>query len=325
MPDRRRVYKVPTKDLERIVAVRKREARQARVDRMRAAGRVIETDAPPPLLAEGEPRTAKIAPAKYDAKLNPGIVDMTPRPKRRRRIFNFLLLLVEIVAVVAIVILGISLVGSITQLQEESAEAQALAEEQRRNSLPTLEPTPQLALAQVILPSGHTPPTEIGGGQFNFEEIPQHLQPLIRDQVFLPPEIKRPPPTDETPTRLVIPKINVDQTIVQGVDWEALKLGIGQVQNGVMPNQSGNVVLAGHNDIYGEVFRYLDQLEEGDQFELHTESSIYTYEVTGFEIVAPTAIHVMEDRGNASATLISCYPYHVDTERIIIYADQISA
>jgi sortase A len=174
----------------------------------------------------------------------------------------------------------------------------------------------------VVLPSGHTPASESGGGQFNFDEIPAQMRALIANQVYLPPDIQRPPPTDETPLVLRIPKINVDHSIVQGVDWEALKLGIGQVQNGTTPSTpNGNVVLAAHNDIYGELFRYLDQLEVGDQFQIQTQQHLYTYTITGWDIYEPTDVHVMEPRGKAGATLISCYPYQVSNKRIVVFAD----
>ena len=67
--------------------------------------------------------------------------------------------------------------------------------------------------------------------------------------------IPRPPATAETARRIVIPEIGVDHVIVQGTDPEALKLGVGQEQNGTTPSGNGNLVLAAHNDIYGEIFR----------------------------------------------------------------------
>jgi sortase A len=85
------------------------------------------------------------------------------------------------------------------------------------------------------------------------------------------------------------------------------------------------VVLAAHNDIYGEIFRHLDQLEPGDQFQIQTRSGIYTYVVRASDIVEPDAVHVMDRQGKAMVTLISCYPYQVNTERIVVFADRIDA
>jgi len=351
MRDKRPVDELSIEELERVLAIKKREARQEQLKRMKRSGRVIESangkqptpekvtataasQAAPPQMGNKLPAaTVQISPESVQKKaIVPQFeADVPPEEytgKRRRgdawrKFVNRSLLSVEVIAVLVLVGLGVVMFADITQLQEETARAQALAEEQRRAALPTLEPTPQLQLASIVLPGGHTPPTEPGGGQFNFDEIPQHLRPLLRDQIFLPPEIERPPATEETPLRLIIPKLDVDQTIVQGVDWEALKLGIGQVLNGATPSdQNANVVLAAHNDIYGEIFRHLDELEAGDQFQIQTMSKVYTYTITGWEIVEPSAVHVMESRGRPTATLISCYPYQVNNKRIVVFAER---
>jgi sortase A len=176
-----------------------------------------------------------------------------------------------------------------------------------------------LTLEAVVLPGGHVF-TDTGAPQFNYAEIPSHLLPMVQEQIAQPPP-RRPPPTDETPLRLIIPRLNVDQTIIQGVDWEAMRQGIGQLPNGTTPvDPDGNIVLAAHNDIYGEYFRHLDQLVPGDQFQIQTSSRIYTYTVQNWDIYEPTDVHVMESRGAAVATLISCYPYQVNNKRIVVFA-----
>src|SRR6185369_4757922 len=96
--------------------------------------------------------------------------------------------------------------------------------------------------------------------------------------------------------------------------------------NNVNPGDpSGNLVLAAHNDVYGEYFRYLDTLVVGDQFTIQTRTHVYTYQVTGFDIVAPTDVHVMENTDHPTATLISCYPYQVDDHRYVVYADRVDS
>ncbi|MFN8375858.1 MAG: sortase, partial [Anaerolineae bacterium] len=84
----------------------------------------------------------------------------------------------------------------------------------------------------------------------------------------------------------------------------------------------GNVVLAAHNDIYGEYFRYLDTMQLGDQFTIQTDTQVFTYTVTGTDIVAPTDVSVMDNRDGATVTLISCYPYGENTHRYIVYANR---
>lgn len=118
-----------------------------------------------------------------------------------------------------------------------------------------------------------------------------------------------------------IPSIAVNAPVVQGDDWEALKRGVGQHIGSANPGQNGNLVLSGHNDIYGEVFRQLDQLSVGDEIVVSTAQNSYTYTVTGRLLVAPTFVEVMFPTQDATITLISCYPYMINTQRIIIQGE----
>ena len=332
MPDRRSVDDLSIEELERILAIKKREARQGQMRRMQRSGRIINQNPQPQ--ADSTPASEKTAPVQSTPALSskPQFEDApdTGAFKRKnddrrawRRFVDGSLLLVEMGALAGLVFVVAAMLQSISMLQEETASAQQRADEQIRAAIPTIEPTPVLTLSNYVLPGGHTPPTSPGGAQFNFDEVPASLRSLIRDQVYVSPELERPPTTPETARRIVIPDINVDQVIVQGVDWEALKLGVGQVQNGDTPGVEGNVVLAAHNDIYGEIFRYLDDLEPGMRFEIHTERQVYNYEIRDKQIVNPDAVHVMDYQGFAGATLISCYPYQVSTERIVITAERL--
>ena len=352
MRDKRPVDELSIEELERVLAIKKREARQGRMAELQRQGRVIET-APvatvslPPPVVEASPlplakmeAPAPIIPMGSSAPLpqfddgGDGVTfidsaDMKRREAERRRasrrIMDRLLLLVEIAAVIAVVVIGISLLQGVQTLERETAEAQRLAEEQRRAGVPTLEPTPTLRIENFVLPGGHTLDRATGSAQFNFAEVPAHLAPLVQTQ-WVQPIINRPPPTRETALNLTIPKLNLSQSIVQGVDWEALKQGIGQLPNGINPSdETGNLVLAAHNDIYGELFRHLDQLEPGDTFTIQTATSLYTYRISEpYRIVLPTDVYVLENRQGATATLISCYPYQVNDKRIVIFADRIS-
>ena len=242
-----------------------------------------------------------------------------------RAFVNRFLLLIEVAAVIGILFIGVQMVSSINTLQNETDAAQDLANQQRLATVPTPAPTPTVRLNDVVLPSGHV---YVDGGEsyFNYDEIPEQLRPRFVSEVERP-QIARPIPTDETPFQIFIPSLGIEQTIIQGVDWDALRQGVGQVQNGAVPGRLGNnVVLAAHNDIYGQIFRHLEDLEIGEQFQIRTVSGrTYTYEITGADIVQPDAVHVMEHtQGEATATLISCWPYQVNDRRIVIHARQIN-
>ena len=168
----------------------------------------------------------------------------------------------------------------------------------------------------VILPSGHTPPDKQGNTAPNEAEIPDHLRPMVQSLANIPIPTSAP----DQVVRIQIPAINVDAPIVQGDGWEQLKKGVAQHIGSADPGQDGNVVLSAHNDVYGEIFRYLDRLSPGDQVILYTQQRQYTYIVDRTVLVEPTAVEVMASTGSPTVTLISCYPYLVDKQRIVVFA-----
>ena len=345
MPDKRSVDELSVDELERILAIKRREERQTRLKRLRSSGRVIETvddtlkpvtQAPQQLASSdssGLPadtiqinpdsiQKRKVVPEFEDA------IDMRDYKKKSNagRIWRMFvdrsLLLLEVSAVIGLIVLGVALFNGLSLLEQETADAQAAAEAQRLALLPTVAPTPQLTLDRVVLPTGHS--FQNNQPVFNFSEIPENMRGLVVNQIYLPPDIARVPPSDDTPLRVIIPDIDVDNTIVQGVDWNALQQGVGMLPNGAVPtSDTDNVVLAAHNDIYGELFRDLDQLEVGDQLQVQTRSGFFTYIVRESIVVDPDDVHVMDSQGVPMLTLISCYPPRVNNQRIIIHADRV--
>ncbi len=293
MKDRRSVDDLSVEELQRVLAEKKSAARDARLAKYRHTGRAL------PAVPIGA------APEASDIE--------APRPRARRsllrRFFDFFLLLVEVGAVVGLIYLFYNGYNTWRALNQE---VKAIVAE----SVPTLTPTPLVSI--VVLPSGHTPPDQSGYSQPNDAEIPANLRPLV--QSLPPPVIPTQGPTQAR--RLIIPAIDVDRLIGQGDDWEQLRKGVvGQHLGSGDPGQPGNMVFSGHNDIYGEVFRRLDELQPGDEIQIHSTTEIFTYVVTGWKIVAPTEVSVLAASAYPSLTLISCYPYLVDTERIVVSAD----
>jgi len=263
--------------------------------------------------AESAPQFEEIAPP----------VPSKAAKRARRRIMDRALLGIEVIAVVMIAVIGLNLLQAIGRMDQETAQAQEMADAQRRLTIPTLAPTPEIRLENVVLPDGHTFAAD-GSPQFNYNEVPASLYARVQSE-WIQPVLSRPPQTSETALALIIPKLNLNATIVQGVDWEALKQGVGQVPNGVNPGDDvGNVAFAAHNDIYGKLFQHLDQLQPGDTFQIQTKTNVYTYNVTQQELVEPNDVSVLDNRQGATATLISCYPYQVDNKRIVIFADRVN-
>lgn len=86
------------------------------------------------------------------------------------------------------------------------------------------------------------------------------------------------------------------------------------------PGRQGNYVAYGHDDIQGSVFRYLEDLRVGDMIELAQSRAHYVYRVTRSRVVWPSDVSVLAPTRAPTLTLISCTPYMVDTQRIVISA-----
>jgi sortase A len=285
-------------ELRRLLVEKRRAPRLERMDHFRRTGRVVVL-APD---VEGQPlgnlRSGAI-PTGGEGETIP------PAPSRRKRFLDPLLLGVEITAVLGLLFV---LFNGITLIRELNQEVAAVLAQ------PTMTPTP--LVGAVVLPSGHTPPNSPGGARPNDAEIPDHLRPLVQSLA----EIPLPTPGLEQATRIQIPAIDVDAPIVQGDGWEQLKKGVGQHIGTANPGKEGNLVLSAHNDIYGELFRELDFLESGDQVVIFTNQRSYTYIVSQSRIVEPTQVDVMDQTSQPTVTLISCYPYMVDKQRIVVTA-----
>lgn len=287
MKDRRPVDNLTIEELERVLAIKKREAREGRLRRYRSSGRALNTS------------VQNAEPSDY----------ATPKRQRRIGLGNSLLTLVEVAAVAGLIYIAFDFWQERNKINAEAKKALSV------QSAPTAQPTP--IITTLVLPSGHTPPNAPGGAQPDEGGIPDNLRPLVQAL----PAVAIPTPSPRQATRIVIPAINVDAPVVQGDGWEQLRRGVGQHIGTADPGQAGNTVFSAHNDIFGEIFRDLDRLNPGDEVFIHTSAERFSYVITGTQIVDPTAVHVMDPTISSTATLISCYPYMIDTERIVVFAE----
>jgi sortase A len=149
------------------------------------------------------------------------------------------------------------------------------------------------------------------------------------------------PAANTPPTRIQIPAINLDADVVP-VGWREVDYGgqIARVWNvadyaagwheaSAYPGQPGNVVISGHNNIRGEVFRDIANLEAGAEITLVAEERPYTYVVESLMVI-PEKGRPFEERlennrwiGNFDderLTLVTCWPYTSNTHRVILVA-----
>ena len=297
MPRRKVPEDLSTDELRRLLIEKRRGARQERLEHFRRTGRII---AVAPNLSSNDKLSS--APIVDTPEAN---VEVEFAPHSRHRVTDRILLGVEILAVIGLVGVLLSGFGMLRDLNREVASALNPA---------TAMPTP--LIMAVVLPEGHTPPDAQGNTQPNEAEIPPNLLPIVQSLANLP----LPTPGPDQAIRIEIPALTLDAPVVQGDGWDELKKGVAQHIGSANPGEPGNVVLSAHNDVYGELFRNLDKLQAGDQVILYSALKQFVYIVDRTEIVDPTAVEVMASTGAPSVTLISCYPYLVDKQRIVVFA-----
>ncbi|MBI3973185.1 MAG: sortase [Chloroflexi bacterium] len=142
-----------------------------------------------------------------------------------------------------------------------------------------------------------------------------------------------PPPLGPT-DRIVIPRTGLDAKVIDvGVlpsgEMATAAYAAGRLVYSPQAGEAGNAVIAGHNDTLGEVFRRLPELRVGDQIVLYRGERAFRYVVETRVIVREDGATEAQRLENARwmhptvdavATLISCYPYRVDTHRVIVRA-----
>ncbi len=145
------------------------------------------------------------------------------------------------------------------------------------------------------------------------------------------------------PIRLIIPSINLDAPIVLAEQDEIITDGVTYAQ-WLAPNQFaggwhrdsaglgqvGNMVINGHHNINGEVFKDLEKLTEADRISVYGEDGLrYAYLVTNIMILEERDASLEQRLENARwilpsaderLTLITCWPYYSNTHRLVIVA-----
>jgi sortase A len=297
MRDRRYVEDLSIEELEQVLLIRRREERLARLRRMGAAKQatqVLVVKELDPFLPD-ETSNAQ-HPDDTDHLLAAG---GEPADKTRRQVWRERILMgIETAALIGLIAVLISLAFQVRNINLDWRNQQSNA------AGPA--PTPTALIRAAVLPGGHMPPATSGGEA-------QPIGPVLRLSI--------PTPGPKSPTRLQIPSINVDVQVVEGDDWEQLKKGAGHHIGSANPGERGNCFISGHNDIYGEIFRYLPEVEVGDEIVVYAGEQPYHYTVRATRVVEPDDVSVMYPTSTPILTLLTCYPYMIDTQRFVVIAE----
>ncbi len=195
-----------------------------------------------------------------------------------------------------------------------------------RMALAVLPPTPQpvAGATAVLLPE--SPPSE---------EYPAYFVSAANAVVA--------DPLAGQPVRIQIPAIDLEANVVpveleqhladDGESYYQWQVPAGYLvgwhNSSARLGQTGNTVLNGHHNIYGEVFRYLIELEEGDEIIVYDKNGAHPYRVTQKELLPelnqPLEVRVanarwIEPTDDERLTLVSCWPYTGNAYRLIVVA-----
>ena len=127
-------------------------------------------------------------------------------------------------------------------------------------------------------------------------------------------------PLGDAVALLRIPRIGIEQTIVEGVGPEDLKKGPGHYPETPMPGEDGNAAIAGHRTTYGAPFYRLDELSVGDPMFVTTRAGRFRYEVAESRVVPPSAVEVLDPTDDARLTLTTCNPRYSAAQRLVVIA-----
>ena len=127
---------------------------------------------------------------------------------------------------------------------------------------------------------------------------------------------------DEMMGSVEIPKINIKIPIYHTTEEEVLNKGAGHLEGSSLPVGGVNThaVISAHRGLpSASLFTDLDQMKVGDHFLLHVLDETLCYEVDKISVVKPedTTALAVED-GQDLVTLLTCTPYGVNTERLLV-------
>ena len=111
----------------------------------------------------------------------------------------------------------------------------------------------------------------------------------------------------ETLTKLQIPRINLEDIVLEGTSQHSLLLGPAHLTGSAEPGSPGNAVIAGHRDTF---FRRVHSLRYGDDIYVLRSGRRFHYRVCARKVVEPTDLSVLRPTRDPELTLITCYPTH---------------
>lgn len=119
-----------------------------------------------------------------------------------------------------------------------------------------------------------------------------------------------------------IPKLSINLPIYHGTGESVLQKGVGHLTGSSLPigGEGCHSVLTGHSGVAGKrLFSDLDQLHTGDVFYLHILDKVLAYRIMDINQVLPHETELLVPApGQDLCTLVTCYPYGVNSHRLLV-------
>jgi len=120
---------------------------------------------------------------------------------------------------------------------------------------------------------------------------------------------------------LSIPKIGLEEIVVEGTSASALTQGPGHLRESPVPGRPGNSVIAGRRTTFGAPFRNLDVMRAGDEIHVITGQGAFTYKVTSIGSVMPGQVDPISPSAKDQLTLVTSAPAYTARGRLVVVAE----
>jgi hypothetical protein len=220
----------------------------------------------------------------------------------------------------------------------------------------------QLAAAAAARPQSRTPAPATATAHPTVEAEPTDLPSPVPSPSVEPTATAEPSPTPvppSPPVRIVIPDLHLDVK-VEEMDWKQVKTSSGSQSEWQIPENAaghavnsaslgepGNIVISGHNNIYGRVFMTISEawggkvervdkvtershILDGRLVELYAaDGQRYDYVISEFDRVQDSGVALSQRIANAQyieptddtrLTITTCWPPWSNTHRLIVIA-----
>ena len=129
-------------------------------------------------------------------------------------------------------------------------------------------------------------------------------------------------PLGDAYAQLLIPSVGINFMVVQGTEYEDLKLGPGHYTDTADPwDDTGRVGIAGHRTTYLHPFYNLDKVQPGDRITLRTEFGTFDYTVDRvFAVDEFGSGKVLTQTKEPTLVLTTCHPKYFSSQRLIVTA-----